>query len=812
MREAQAASALDHPNICTIYEIDNTPDGQLFIAMGYYEGETLKQRISKGPLPIDEALDITTQIAQGLSEAHAADIIHRDIKPANVMITKSGLVKIVDFGIAKLLGVTGPTQTGTTLGTVSYMSPEQITGEDADQQSDVWSLGAVLYEMLTGQPAFKGENQWTVMNAISNRTPASPRSLRADIPVSVERAVTRALEKPREKRFGSAEEFLADTRSRLSELTQQVAERTDPIRALKRPAIVASILAAVSVAVVAGIWTTSGSADERRAREELIPEITRLAETEEYLAAYALAEQAEQAIPDDATLGEAWSMISAAVSLQTTPSGADVYFREFSEADSDWTHAGQTPLEGVRLPRGLFQLRIEASGFQPQLLAAENPGAILGNSGFDNGPLLDLSLIEEDRVPSGMVPVPGGRYWVDLGGLASDPPIELGPFLIDKHEVSNQQFKEFVDAGGYETPRYWAGLQFVDEGRELSWDQAMAEFTDSTGQPGPLTWELGNHLDGQGDYPVTGVSWYEAVAYANFKGNALPTLYHWARAATTQNSIGAIVTRSNFSGTGRAPVGSYPGVGPYGTYDTAGNAREWVSNRSDTLRWILGGAWNEPNYTSTMRYGLRPFDRSPINGFRTVKYLGEDVLSESLTTEVLVSDVDDRSYEPVSDELFEAFAAQFRYDRGELNERIEWSDDGQANAVRQRITFDAGYENDRTVLHLFLPNNAEPPYQTIVYSPGAGTFEGGAGPSDENLMRFIDGLPADFVVKSGRALAFPILDNSFERYDDEIDVLTGAERERAIRGVMAHWRQDLGRTLDYLETREDAGWFLLSRV
>ena len=144
--EAKAASALDHPNICTIYDIDETPDGQMFIAMGYYDGETLKKRIERGPLPVEQALDVAMQVAQGLAEAHAADIVHRDVKPANVMLTKNGLVKIVDFGIAKLLGVTGPTQTGTTLGAVSYMSPEQpgrrsaiTTDELTDGRYSAWS-------------------------------------------------------------------------------------------------------------------------------------------------------------------------------------------------------------------------------------------------------------------------------------------------------------------------------------------------------------------------------------------------------------------------------------------------------------------------------------------------------------------------------------------------------------------------------------------------------------------------------------------------------------------------------------------------
>ena len=226
MQEAKAASALDHPNICTIHEIDSTPDGQLFIAMGYYEGETLKERVANGPLAIEEALDIAIQVAQGLSKAHESGIVHRDIKPANLIVTKDGLVKIVDFGIAKLLGVTGPTQTGTTLGTVSYMSPEQIASEDADQQSDVWSLGAVLYEMLAGQPAFKGEHQWAVMNAITSSTPASPHSLRADLSADVDQVIMRALEKSKARRYASAQDFLTAAKVTHADLTRPVATAT----------------------------------------------------------------------------------------------------------------------------------------------------------------------------------------------------------------------------------------------------------------------------------------------------------------------------------------------------------------------------------------------------------------------------------------------------------------------------------------------------------------------------------------------------------------------------------------------------------
>ena len=166
LQEAQAASALDHPNICTIPEINETADGQLYLVMAHYAGETLKERIARGPLALDDAIDIATQVGQGLAEAHGAGIVHRDIKPANLLVTKSGTVKILDFGLAKLAGSEGVTQTGTTVGTVLYMSPEQARGEEVDHRTDIWSLGVVLYEMLTGAPPFQGDNFLAISKAI----------------------------------------------------------------------------------------------------------------------------------------------------------------------------------------------------------------------------------------------------------------------------------------------------------------------------------------------------------------------------------------------------------------------------------------------------------------------------------------------------------------------------------------------------------------------------------------------------------------------------------------------------------------------
>jgi len=156
IHEAQAASVLDHSNICTIHEVDETEEGQVFIVMACYEGETLKEKSSRGPLPIQESIDIAIQMSQRLQEAHENKIVHRDIKSANVMITPKGQVKIMDFGLAKLIGQTALTKEGSTLGTVAYMSPEQAQGEKVDERSDIWSLGVVLYEMITGRRTFQG--------------------------------------------------------------------------------------------------------------------------------------------------------------------------------------------------------------------------------------------------------------------------------------------------------------------------------------------------------------------------------------------------------------------------------------------------------------------------------------------------------------------------------------------------------------------------------------------------------------------------------------------------------------------------------
>ena len=209
VQEARAASALDHPNVCTIYEIGEVDGGQVFISMAFYEGETLLQKIFEGPLPVDEALDLTAQVARGLAKAHGREIVHRDIKPANVIVTTDGIAKILDFGLAKLSRSPDLTAPGSVVGTLAYMAPEPLMGQPTDHRVDIWSLTAVLFEMITGRPPFKEEYPQALVYSITNEKQPPLSNFVEGVPASVEALVAKGLEKEASNRFATIDEFLS---------------------------------------------------------------------------------------------------------------------------------------------------------------------------------------------------------------------------------------------------------------------------------------------------------------------------------------------------------------------------------------------------------------------------------------------------------------------------------------------------------------------------------------------------------------------------------------------------------------------------
>jgi len=255
IHEAKAASALDHPNICNIHEIDQTEDGQLFISMAYYDGQTLNKKIKEKPLSVDKATDIAIQIAQGLTKAHEKEIIHRDIKPANIMLTNDGVIKILDFGLAKLSTQTKLTREGSTVGTIAYMSPEQARGDEVDFRTDIWSLGAILYEMLTGQLPFKGNYDQALIYSIINDEPEPITALRSGVPMELERIITKCLHKNQTDRYQHVDELIVDLRSVQKESEPISGTHIEkPIKKRSKTLILSSAIVIILILVTAGYF------------------------------------------------------------------------------------------------------------------------------------------------------------------------------------------------------------------------------------------------------------------------------------------------------------------------------------------------------------------------------------------------------------------------------------------------------------------------------------------------------------------------------------------------------------------------------
>jgi len=255
----------------------------------------------------------------------------------------------------------------------------------------------------------------------------------------------------------------------------------------------------------------------RWAREEAIPQIRALLQQDDYDAAYTVAQQAAAYVPRDPVLAELLPQITNRPFLNTQPPGAQVFVKPYAAPAADWRLVGTTPLENVELPVGTYRWRVHADGFETTEFARN--AAMLQNI----RPTLDLR--RAGSVTEGMVSVPASRSPVPLTGFALEDLVALQPYEIGRHEVTNREFKSFVDAGGYTKRELWKH-DILEDGRSLPWEQVIERFRDSTGRPGPATWELGTFPAGQDDYPVSGVSWYEAAAYAEYKGATLPSLYH----------------------------------------------------------------------------------------------------------------------------------------------------------------------------------------------------------------------------------------------------------------------------------------------
>lgn len=781
-KEALALAKLSHPHIAAVYDVGEQ-DGVDYLVIECVAGETLSATLKKGPLTVEFATSIILEIAGALEEAHEQGVIHRDLKPANVMITPKGHAKVLDFGIAKLLAplsqdATASMETGFLIGTPLYMSPEQAEGNPVDSRTDLWSLGIIYFQLLTGRTPFTGENHIALLHAIISEPPDSLRTLRPDAPPLASQIISRSLQKQPANRYQAAPEIMRDA----SEVLAQISSRTRGLASKRQSRIVAfAALAALIVTVAAALWFVHRSSRRQWAREQAVPRIIGLLAQGKPFAAFSLLKKAESYLPGDPNIRQLADQNTLVASITSSPAGATAAIQDYSTPDAPWYVLGTTPIKNVTLPKGYFRWKISS------------PGAADLMAGMQVKQTMNFALGAQQLAPAGMVPIPGDNWVEMIDFIGFVGPYKIPSFYLDRYEVTNRDYQKFVDSGGYRDQKYWRE-KFVRDGREISWTEAIAGFHDSTDRPGPAGWVAGHYAAGQADLPVAGVSWFEASAYAAFVGKTLPVVAQWYMAAPADVSR-YIVPVSNITGSALAPVGAYKGVGPYGTYDMAGNVREWVANADDNnQRFILGGSWKSPSYLYYDPEALSPFDRSLENGFRCAKSI--DQLPPAAVAPIKRIEARDFSkYKPASDEVFRAYQIMYApstsplhdTDGGVVGETADWRE--------EKVTLDTGYRGERMAVYLFLPKNVRPPYQTVLFFPSARVdfiADNNNGKALGDMTFF------DYVIQSGRAVAYPIYQDTYERRL-QYSLPRGSQRIQ----LTTDRYKDAARTLDYLATRPD---------
>ncbi len=764
-REARAISKLNHPHICTLFDV-----GPNYLVMELLDGSTLAEAIKNGPLPVEQVARCGQQIAEALAEAHSCGIVHRDLKPGNIMLTRHG-IKVLDFGIAKMTTEADSTVTEThaVVGTPGYMAPEQVLGQPADARTDLFSLGLVLYEMAVGKLPFPGVSLGRMLTGSSAPAIPLPSHEREEIPASLDALITRLLEKEPNKRYQSS----AEVAQELGALADRLAAPAR--RSILHPAYSVPAAAVLLLLTAGGVWGYRRMENRRWAREDAIPEITRLTGEFKPLEALLVLRRAEQYLPGDPKLAQMEQDATRPISVTSSPAGATVEIKDYNSPGDAWFPLGTTPLKQVRIPNGYFRWRVSKTG-AGESLTAPLAGASVS---FD---------LQPAGVPDGMIHVNGER-WGEMVDFVGWLAFQLPAFDADKYEVTNRQYQEFVDQGGYQKREFWKE-EFVKDGKELTWEQAMEQCRDPTGRPGPSTWEAGHFPEGKSDYPVSGVSWYEAAAYATFAGKTLPAVAQWYKLAPTPL---ARVNEGNFGGTGPMPVGASGAVGPFGTYDMLGNVREWSLNAfTDGHRFILGGGWQSQPYQGFDPEALPPFDRSPMNGFRGVR--NREPLAAAVTAPVTMYARDFSKAKPASDEKFELIKSLYAYDRVALNPKSEGIVQDTPDWTKEKITIEAGYGGQRLPMYLLLPKNVQPPFQTVLFFPSARVYNPGLHSEQLGDMQFVE-----YVIKSGRALAYPIYRGTYERVGPA-DAHPGQIGRREI---VVQTSKEVRRAMDYLETRTD---------
>ncbi|HEX9692058.1 MAG TPA: bifunctional serine/threonine-protein kinase/formylglycine-generating enzyme family protein [Gemmatimonadales bacterium] len=625
VREIEIAAQIEHPHVLTLIDSGDA-DGILYYVMPFVKGESLRARMAReGQLPVSDTIRMLRDVADGLAEAHRQGLVHRDIKPDNVMISGRHAV-VTDFGVAKAVtsatGAQALTTAGVSLGTPAYMSPEQAGAEPVDHRTDIYALGVMGYELLTGKPPFTAGTTQEVLIAHMTVDPEPVTAGRPDTPPALERLIMRCLAKKPGDRWASTDEVLQQLELMStpsggveSVRVQSVTAPRGPRRFLTRRALVTvPILLAIGAFAV----VQQRRADATRA---LMADIQAAVDSGDLDSAYALLTASGRDLGD-----RALSPVALATGGRVTiaaPARSTVEIARGTRTLDGFTDPvplGEAPIEPLTLLAGEYRLTLSAEG--------HGPGEFMVRVATGDTIAVTLELVPAAWSASDMVIVPAGAVPGPLASLYAGT--EVPAFLVDRHEVTNRRFMEFVADGGYRNPDYWPDRMETRDGL-VPRERALAALVDRTGLAGPRGWSGGRFPDGREDYPVAGISWYEAAAFARWAGGALPTAEQWWRAALGDggsrfpwgDDFLSIDDRSNFGGSGTTPVGRFPyGASPFGAADMAGNVREWLATSQPDGRFaVIGGSWQTPTYMfdSPNVESFAPWYQSAEVGFRLVK-------------------------------------------------------------------------------------------------------------------------------------------------------------------------------------------------
>jgi serine/threonine protein kinase/predicted esterase len=849
-QERQMLAELQHKNISRILDGGQTDDETPYFVMEYIDGLFITDYCNERQLTIHERIRLFREVCCAVAYAHQQGIVHRDLKPSNILVCHDGTPKLLDFGIAKVMcphrrPVDDLTETGVLPATRSYASPEHLSGHVCTLASDVYSLGVILYELLVGvHPFLTSDCRLGTSDAIADPRVSTPyqtlvslrdRKSRPNRPTVADRTeeaasdaileiawhrsttvpsllkqvrgdianiVMTAIRKDPSRRYNSARD-IADELDRCLE-GRPVRACGDSIayhvgRAIRRN--VAHILVAILVLsqlilVPLGIaWHREALREaeetrrqvaeevrrEKKAREDTVPLIKVLHNRRKFFHGYYAALDALHTLPDHGELQELFDNMTEDVKVCSVPSGAEIWIRPSSDPEIAWKYVGKTPFQG-RLPRAVLHWRFRIPGLRDVVVSRHV-------NHFSKRP---IDLLANDQAPAGMIPVPGGSEALIY---ASAERVKIdAPYYLGKYEVTNAEFERFRAASGYLRSELWPRIE--RDGVEVTLAEAREQFQlfmDSTGQVGPSTWENGRYPAGHAAHPVSGVSWYEAMAYARFAESSLPTVYHWYAAADTMR-LAAVVPNSNLLSAAAVPVGTFRGIGAHGTFDMAGNVREWTSTETeDGQRYLLGGMWSDQPYMFNEPVARPPLDRSPGNGIRCVRYT--EPVAQQLTVSRHLTVRDFSRIEPCSDIEFEQFIVPTFADTERPLEVVIKSDSTRFGYRCLELSFLSAYDDKtRVTAYLYLPDQGKfaPPYQTIIHFPGGYA----------TMQEEMEGPWPDAYLAMGRAILCPTYFGTYERRDPSFNTpqpRQSREYDESIQKIVLDYR----RAIDAVEQFPD---------